>query len=62
MKLITFLLIAFLISCLVTLKGENQDLKELIDLQHKEQMLSDSLILELQSSNRIYIDKALGNI
>jgi len=54
-NLLMFLLIAFLTACIVTLKHEKQGLKEKLESQ-------DSLILELQSSNRIYIDKALGNI
>ena len=61
MKLIYFLLIAFLISCIFTLKKrEEQAKKKTLDLE--ETILSkDSLILQIQASNRIYIDKALGN-
>jgi len=54
-NLLMFLIITFLTACIVTLKHEKQGLKEKLESQ-------DSLILELQSSNRIYIDKALGNI
>jgi len=61
MKLLTFLLISFLISCIFTLKKREESLKETIKLQDEEQILSDSLILQIQASNRIYIDKALGN-
>ena len=61
MKTIIFLLIAFLISCIFTLKKREESLKEIIKLQDKEQILSDSLILQIQASNRKYIDKALGN-
>ena len=57
MKLIYFLLIAFLISWK---KREEQAKKKTLDLE--ETILSkDSLILQIQASNRIYIDKALGN-
>ena len=61
MKLITFLLIAFLISCIFTLKQDKESLKEIIDLQDEEISKQDSLILEIQKSNRLYIDAALKN-
>ena len=60
MKTLTFLLIAFLISCVVTLKHETQDLKELGVLKNDTIQTQDSLILQIQASNRIYIDAALN--
>ena len=61
-NLLMFSLIAFLTAGLITLNKEKKESKEVIKLQDEYIQLQDSLILELQSSNRIYIDKALGNI
>jgi hypothetical protein len=61
MKLIIFLLIAFLISCIFTLKQREQKAIEIIKDKNEIILLKDSLILEIQESNRLYIDAALNN-
>jgi len=60
MKTLTFLLLAFLISCIVTLKHREQDLKEEKKDLKEINLIQDSLINVIQKSNREYIDIALN--
>ena len=61
MKLITFLLIAFLISCIFTLKKKEQKaLKKNESIENILELKNDSLEL-CRISNRKYIDIALKN-
>jgi len=59
MKTITFLLIAFLVSCVVTLKRKTQNLKSKVKNLEEITISKDSLINQIQASNRKYIDIAL---
>ena len=60
MKTLTFLLLAFLISCIVTLKHREQDLKEENKYLKEISLIQDSLINVIQKSNREYIYIALN--
>jgi cell division protein ZapA (FtsZ GTPase activity inhibitor) len=61
MKTLTFLTTIFLMSCIYTLVNEKQDLKEEIKDLDETILSKDSLINQIQESNRKYIDAALGN-
>ena len=60
MRLIYFLLIAFLCSCVITLKKKEQKAVGIIEDKNEIIILKDSLINEIQGSNREYIDIALN--
>ncbi len=60
MKTLTFILLAFLVSCMVTLNNQKQDLKAKVKELEETILYTDSLVVLIQESNRKYIDIALS--
>jgi len=59
MKTLTFLLFAFLVSCVVTLKNKEVAANKQIIKLEELVLVQDSLIQVIQKSNRIYLPIAL---